>query len=504
MKITRLLSTIAIFVLAGVAVYAQTPRAYRGTFRSVRQLILRIENHTDLFRDSLDAELNRNPVDTTAADDDINLFVGDFDDAVGRLLERFDRRQSTAADAQEVLDRAARIDSFMGRHPLDAETKAHWSNLQVDLDQLARAYRISRMPPAGRHPVGLGAHRLTGTYRLDVSRSDAPRDMADRATRDLPGADRQRVLDDLAARLEPPEQIAIDVRGPTVTMASTRAPQITFEADGHERIETAQNGRTVRVRAMLNGEQLIVSRTGDTANDFSVTFESINSGQMNVTRRVYSERLTRPVVVQSTYNKTADVAQFDIFRGTPNYPASRSDFIVPDGTAVMAVLNDSLSTKATAVGDRFTMTVRQPSEFEGATIEGHVTQVRRSGRLTGRSEMTLNFDNIRLRDGRSFRFAGLVQEVRAANGERVRVDTEGAARESSQTRKTEERAAIGAGIGAVIGAIAGGGKGAAIGAILGAGGGAGSVYVQGREDLELGSGSEVTIRASAPSGSVPR
>ena len=56
----------------------------------------------------------------------------------------------------------------------------------------------------------------------------------------------------------------------------------------------------------------------------------------------------------------------------------------------------------------------------------------------------------------------------------------------------------GAATGAIIGAIAGGGKGAAIGAIVGAAGGAGSVYVQGRDDLELLSGSEMTIRASAP------
>jgi hypothetical protein len=53
-------------------------------------------------------------------------------------------------------------------------------------------------------------------------------------------------------------------------------------------------------------------------------------------------------------------------------------------------------------------------------------------------------------------------------------------------------------VGAIIGAIAGGGKGAAIGAILGAGGGAGSVYVQGRDDLDLNQGTEMTIRASGP------
>ena len=84
------------------------------------------------------------------------------------------------------------------------------------------------------------------------------------------------------------------------------------------------------------------------------------------------------------------------------------------------------------------------------------------------------------------------------------VDTEGTVRDSSQTKQTETRAAIGTAVGAIIGAIAGGGKGAAIGAIIGAGGGAGSVYVQGRNDLELGRGTELTIRAGAPLDTRPR
>jgi hypothetical protein len=162
------------------------------------------------------------------------------------------------------------------------------------------------------------------------------------------------------------------------------------------------------------------------------------------------------------------------------------------------VLNDNLSTETAREGDRFTMTVRQPYQVEGATIEGHVSNVQRSGRITGRSQMTLNFDTIRLRDGRSHRFAGIVEAVRSAHGETVRIDNEGSVRDTNQTTRTAQRAAIGTAVGAIIGAIAGGGKGAAIGAIVGAGGGAGSVYVQGRDDLDLQAGSEVTIRASAP------
>jgi hypothetical protein len=73
------------------------------------------------------------------------------------------------------------------------------------------------------------------------------------------------------------------------------------------------------------------------------------------------------------------------------------------------VLNNDISTDKAHDGERFTLTVRQPYQFEGATIEGYVSNVQRSGRVTGRSQMTLNFDTIRLRDGRSHRFAGIVK-----------------------------------------------------------------------------------------------
>jgi uncharacterized protein YcfJ len=112
--------------------------------------------------------------------------------------------------------------------------------------------------------------------------------------------------------------------------------------------------------------------------------------------------------------------------------------------------------------------------------------------------VTFNFDRIRFRDGRTSSFAGFVESVRTVNGETVRVDNEGTVQDSSQTDRTVQRTAIGTAVGAIIGAIAGGGKGAAIGAVVGAGGGAGSVYVQGSDDLDLRSGTEITIRASGP------
>ena len=67
----------------------------------------------------------------------------------------------------------------------------------------------------------------------------------------------------------------------------------------------------------------------------------------------------------------------------------------------------------------------------------------------------------------------------------------------SQTEKTVQRGTIGAALGAIIGAIASGGKGAAVGAVIGAGGGAGTVIAQGRDQLDLQRGTEVTITSGA-------
>jgi type IV secretion system protein VirB10 len=165
----------------------------------------------------------------------------------------------------------------------------------------------------------------------------------------------------------------------------------------------------------------------------------------------------------------------------------------------MGELNDPLSTKTSKSGDRFTLTVTEPSQYAGAVINGYVSDLKRSGKLTGRSEITLNFDTIRLKNGRTYKFAGIVEDLRTPDGQTVKVDNEGAVKEAeTRTSTTGKRTAVGTAVGAIIGAIAGGGKGAAIGAIVGAGAGAGSVYIQGRDDLELTRGTEVKLRASAP------
>jgi hypothetical protein len=99
-----------------------------------------------------------------------------------------------------------------------------------------------------------------------------------------------------------------------MTIASSLAPQSTFEADGRERQEQLSNGRWTKVTATLRGEQLVVSSNGYKENDFNVTFDaSENDRSLRVRRQIYSDRLTQPVVVDSVYDRTSDVAQWSIY-----------------------------------------------------------------------------------------------------------------------------------------------------------------------------------------------
>jgi hypothetical protein len=348
--------------------------------------------------------------------------------------------------------------------------------------------------------------QLTGTWRLDVSRSDNADDAVDRAIRRLPSDQQQRTRERLMRRLDAPDLIAIDQRGRRFIIASTRGPQTQFDADGRTRTETTERGRTIRINAALNRDQLIVSRTGSQGSDYKVTFDPIEGGQrMRITRSIYAERFTQPIVVTSVYEKTSDIAQLNLYSGPRDNGGAGPDrdrggrFTVPNNTRITGVLTTALSTRSDSATNRFSMEVQSPGQYRGAIIEGVVSNVESSGRVTGRAELTLNFDRIRLRDGSSYDFRGNIERIRTPDGKEVKLENEGTIKdEGSQTTRTVTRSGIGAALGAIIGAVAGGGSGAAIGAAVGAGAGAGTVLIQGRDNLDLPSGTEITVRSSAP------
>lgn len=174
-------------------------------------------------------------------------------------------------------------------------------------------------------------------------------------------------------------------------------------------------------------------------------------------------------------------------------PASRP--LVPAGTQLRVRLDDTLSSKESRAGDRFTATVVNPSRYEEGKVTGHIRSIRKSGRVKGRTTMSLAIDSIRLTDGRTGSLRGEVLRVYDSDSAK-NVDEEGRVQSGGRGKQTLKRSGIGAVAGAVIGGIAGGGKGAAIGMIVGGAAGAGSIAVQGGKELKIESGTEMLIRVN--------
>ena len=143
------------------------------------------------------------------------------------------------------------------------------------------------------------------------------------------------------------------------------------------------------------------------------------------------------------------------------------------GTLIPVRLQDPLDSSVNQSGDTFRAVVDQDLIAgntvvvpKGSMVEGTLTYVERSGRVSGRAKMSLQFVNLHV----GANTYPLQSEILSFEAEGTK-------------KKDATKVGIASGIGAVVGAIAGGGKGAAIGAAAGAG--AGGVTVAATRGDEL-------------------
>lgn len=160
----------------------------------------------------------------------------------------------------------------------------------------------------------LAESQLTGVYRLNPDQSDRLYSVVSSASSNLPFSEQQRFFIDLTERLTPPDQLAIRRRGKLVEIASSRAPRTTFSADGRERVERTPSGGTVKERATLAGENLILTSENSNGEGYVVTFTPFaDGGRLRVTRRITYKELNQPVVIQCVYDRISDVARWEIY-----------------------------------------------------------------------------------------------------------------------------------------------------------------------------------------------
>jgi hypothetical protein len=166
---------------------------------------------------------------------------------------------------------------------------------------------------------------------------------------------------------------------------------------------------------------------------------------------------------------TATTAQ----NGTVTREAAPAKLIIPSGTPITIRLQQRLSSASAVPGERFEAAIDEPVMAGnqivlpvGAPVEGHVTFVRRSGRLHHPGQLALTLDRVTLD-----------QQIVVLTTARI------SAREGSHKKRNWGWIGGGTGGGALIGALTAGGRGALIGSGIGAAAGTTTAFLTGKKDV---------------------
>jgi hypothetical protein len=222
-----------------------------------------------------------------------------------------------------------------------------------------------------------------------------------------------------------------------------------------------------------------------------------------VERRTVRRTTTAPRVVKRTTPATSPrVAVIPEERSSVEEPAVRTDRSrerdpwattgdpgprreeIPAGTALSLVLETPLSTETSREGEAVTARIERATSEDGrvvlpggSVLRGRVTEVDRSGRVSGRAHLAVKWDTITVR------------------GVSRRIETSDVAMTAEANHGRDAKIIGGStAAGAIIGGIVNGGRGAKKGAIIGVGAGTGAVLINKGSDVEMPSGSRWTVR----------
>lgn len=186
--------------------------------------------------------------------------------------------------------------------------------------------------------------------------------------------------------------------------------------------------------------------------------------------------------------EVADIVSIDFDAGRerhePETPSTAaSTVLLADGTKLVIRMIDSVDSERDFVGKTFAASIEEPVVVNGQTVIPRGADVvvklvdaKESGKLTGRTTLTLDLMSVKV-DGRM-----------------VDVNTETVTKESSSRgARTAKTVGGTAALGTIIGAIAGGGKGAAIGAGSGAAVGTGAEILTKGQRVRIPSETRLTF-----------
>lgn len=223
----------------------------------------------------------------------------------------------------------------------------------------------------------------------------------------------------------------------------------------------------------------------------------------NVTGEAAPDPLLTPVQTMHIapaipgFNVTDDDPTSGVVMEVPSGPNE-----LPIATMLHTQLSQTISTRETAAGTRFTAQLTSDVLKHGrvmlpagSIISGRITQVHSGRRVTGPAAIRLQPDLVKLPNGMAYELEADVIDLEHFQG--AHVNGEGAIIGNGNTKTTAATFGATTGSGALIGAAVGGGVGAVVGAGIGAGVGT-VIWLQRDHQETLASGTGIVFSLNHP------
>ena len=131
---------VAFLVVSADSTYGQAVASwYSG---NPKETVRSLESHTDKFAESLNKALDASKLDGTKAQDQINGFVDQFEEATDKLEQGVEDKNLAPGAYKEVVKRAKVINKFMLKNKLGPEAEADWALVRNDINSLGKSYAI--------------------------------------------------------------------------------------------------------------------------------------------------------------------------------------------------------------------------------------------------------------------------------------------------------------------------------------------------------------------------
>ena len=188
------------------------------------------------------------------------------------------------------------------------------------------------------------------------------------------------------------------------------------------------------------------------------------------------------------------------------FTAAAAGAEIPKGAHVLLRMVNSINTRTAQPGDYVYLQTATPISVDGqivapvdSYVQGVVAQSIRSGRVSGRAQLSIRLETITLGSGKVFKFSPHLSSVDSNDTGQKVASSENIIKQGSTHGEDAKQIAILAGSGASIGGIADRSwKGAGIGAGIGSGVGLATVLLSRGKEVDLRQGTTLDVVFDRP------